>query len=188
MGCFCEGGWYCRVTIRNLSCVNLQEKCQQVRKISKSQNKTSFTQEEKKEEARAQAPLWKKQKWSVWVNTGQLRSELPVRSVNFRILCVSKLVAPNSHSAFWLGGGCLVSVKVSFGSVKALVPLSPASICPVSFHCSQNIMRFGVLLWSVFPPLWINLNLIVFCNLIYYQGLSDLHLGSIGSCDLLPGF
>lgn len=179
IGLLLWGGWPCRGTIQNLSSVNLQEKCQGWIRVRTKQD--SFRKWKRKKPGHRLHCERSKNEVFKWVSC-------PWGLLVFRILCVSKLVAPNSDSAFWLGGGCLVSLKVSLGSVKAFVPLGRPSTCPVSFHCSDGIMRFGGLLWSVFPPPWISLDLTGFCYLSSYHGLSHLLLGSIGSCDLLPGF
>ena len=53
------------------------------------------------------------------------------------------LVASNSDSIFWLGGG-LVPNKVHSGSVMTFVPLSSPSTCGVSFHYNDGVLSFGV--------------------------------------------
>lgn len=65
-------------------------------------------------------------------------------------------VAQNSDSAFWLGGVGLVPNMVLLGNVIALVP-SPPSIYGIRFNYNDGIMSFGISLWSIFPPLWVEL-------------------------------
>lgn len=65
-------------------------------------------------------------------------------------------VAQNSDSAFWLEGVRLVPNMVHLGNVIALVP-SPPSIYGIRFNYNDGIMSFGISLWSIFPPLWVEL-------------------------------
>ena len=45
----------------------------------------------------------------------------------------------------------------------ALVPLGPTSTRGVSFHYNDGITSFGVVLWSVFLPPWLDLVLAGAC-------------------------
>lgn len=81
---FCAGGWPCPGTVQDSAC---QETSRflicpgKIPRMNQSENKASFIQVEKKEEARVQEALWQKQKVCVWVDMGHLTSELCVWSV-----------------------------------------------------------------------------------------------------------